>query len=62
MERPLPLGDRHYSGFLQQITLNACPFYAIILSEVHLHVFPESARIVIPHCFAIPECLKQRIT
>jgi len=58
--------DAGNSRLLQQIrqhvqAVNSVLRYVFVLAEVNFDQFPESAAVVIPHCFRISECLNYRI-
>lgn len=60
METALVRWDINYSRLLKQIALNLCP-ENVFSFEVNLHIFSESARILISHSLTITKGLKYRI-
>lgn len=62
METTLVWRDGNYSWFLQEIAMNICSLYYIVLIEVYFDIFTETAWIFIADGFAVSEGFQQGIT
>ena len=59
---PLLVPLRHNAGLLQEVVRNVTSHDVTLVVEVDFYELTESARVVVPHSFSIPETLQQRIS